>query len=384
MHPSHTPKPREQTNCDEPSERAPLAREPPLTDSTPLYFKAYCVSTSPGVTLGVGSPVKPWRAMTIPADTSLALHPQAFSPASRPSAFLASTATRRLLTKYVARRVPASEVEDVVQATLCDAIASARTPSDAGDLHRWLLAIARFKVADAHRAVARLFPGPADAGEIPAPSSQPLEAQSLATWAEQQLPPGGTARRTLQWMLREAEGDKLESIAADEQLPAERVRQRVSRLRRFMRERWIAELAAALAAGLIAAFGARSLAGRDEIILPEVIAEPSTDEARLRGSWRLVSFEPSQPLSVARQALFNQLSPTLVVTFDGRFAQATARDGSFERAWGVALSNGGRLELVDAKDQRTMIDYAREGDDLVIKAESGPWAGVSRFRAISP
>ena len=52
-------------------------------------------------------------------------------------------------------------------------------------------------------------------------------------------------------MAREGEGDKLEHIAEEEKLPAATVRQRVSRMRRWMRERWLAELAAAAAAALL-------------------------------------------------------------------------------------------------------------------------------------
>jgi hypothetical protein len=43
-------------------------------------------------------------------------------------------------------------------------------------------------------------------------------------------------------MLREGDGEKLEHIARDAKLPATRVRKRVSRLRKFLRERWAAEL----------------------------------------------------------------------------------------------------------------------------------------------
>lgn len=305
--------------------------------------------------------------MSIPSDTSL------WRPMD-----LASPATRRLLRRYVARRVPACDVDDVVQATLCDAVASARAPSEAVDLQRWLLSIARFKVADAHRAASR---SPlAEVSDVPAPAL-PIEALSLACWAERQLPPGDVARRTLQWMMREAEGDKLEAIAADERLPATRVRQRISRLRRWMRERWVAELAAVAALGLLAVVAGRSLAGRDEIILPDIVAGPSADEARLRGAWRLVAYEPAQPLSAAREALWGQLGSSLVVTFDGRYARAAAGDGSFEREYGVVLSSGGHFELVDAKDQRTALAIAWEGDVLVITVASGPWAGEARFQA---
>ncbi|HEX3850670.1 MAG TPA: hypothetical protein VHW01_06860 [Polyangiaceae bacterium] len=54
--------------------------------------------------------------------------------------------------------------------------------------------------------------------------------------------PDPEALHTLEWMLREGDGEKLEQIARDANLPAPRVRQRVSRLRCFLREQWAAEL----------------------------------------------------------------------------------------------------------------------------------------------
>jgi hypothetical protein len=53
-------------------------------------------------------------------------------------------------------------------------------------------------------------------------------------------------------MAREGEGEKLESIAAEENVPAARVRQRVSRMRRWMKERWMAELAAVALLSILA------------------------------------------------------------------------------------------------------------------------------------
>jgi hypothetical protein len=60
-------------------------------------------------------------------------------------------------------------------------------------------------------------------------------------------------------MAREGEGEKLESIAAEERVPAARVRQRVSRMRRWMKERWLAELAAVAALAILAILVARLL-----------------------------------------------------------------------------------------------------------------------------
>jgi DNA-directed RNA polymerase specialized sigma24 family protein len=163
-------------------------------------------------------------------------------------AVLADPALRRSLTEMVRRRLPESDVEDVVQATLIEALASQSAPTaDEGDaLKRWVFGIARHKVADFHRKSRRESP----TSEPPegATDGEPHSARDMLRWAEEELPPGDGSKETLNWLLREGEGEKLEAIAASEKLPAPRVRQRVVRLRKHFRERWAAELAAIVAA----------------------------------------------------------------------------------------------------------------------------------------
>lgn len=160
---------------------------------------------------------------------------------SRDQNLLAEPALRRTLEDFVRRRVPAPDVDDVVQTVLCDALASAARPADSEELKKWLLGIARHKVADHHRRAQR-----EPAAELPELEANPppIEERSLARWAEEQAAPTSEAQKTLAWMAREGEGEKLENIAAEENVPAARVRQRVSRMRRWMKERWMAELAA--------------------------------------------------------------------------------------------------------------------------------------------
>ena len=90
-------------------------------------------------------------------------------------------------------------------------------------------------------------------------------------------------------MLREGEGEKLESIAESEHLPAPRVRQRVSRLRRHFKENWKREVAMLAALGvLITAAIALWLHEKDK---PENIAhdpkflplDPKAEELRKDG-----------------------------------------------------------------------------------------------------
>jgi DNA-directed RNA polymerase specialized sigma24 family protein len=153
-----------------------------------------------------------------------------------------------MLEQFVRRRVPAPEVEDLVQTVLCDALGAERIPNDRVEIRKWLVGIARHKVADFHRRSGR--ERPSELGELEAEPA-PVEERQLVEWAEQQAHSTGDARQTLEWMAREGEGEKLASIAAEAKVAPTQVRQRVSRMRRWMKERWLAELAAAAAVLLL-------------------------------------------------------------------------------------------------------------------------------------
>jgi RNA polymerase sigma factor (sigma-70 family) len=146
---------------------------------------------------------------------------------------------RRELEAVVRRRVRGNDAEDVVQAALADVLSAARVPESDEEFRRFVFAVTRNKVFDHFRKRVREVPEE-EGLEPPAPEA-PLSAQDLLRWAEQKLP-DAEAEHTLEWMLREGDGEKLEHIARDVDLPAPRVRQRVSRLRRLLRERWAAEL----------------------------------------------------------------------------------------------------------------------------------------------
>ncbi len=204
-------------------------------------------------------------------------------------ALLADVGLRRSLTAALRRRVPAPEAEDLAQTVLCDALASPRLPTDPGELRRWVAAIARHKVADWHRRARRLVPtedGALDPIDPAPTTSGTVEARELLEdvlrAAERETKDG----RTLGWLVREHEGDRLCDIAEDEGLPAPVVRQRVSRLRRALRARYAALLAVVLASGAgLAAWrsGARHT--------PAIVADATTDGQRvlavLQGTWRV-------------------------------------------------------------------------------------------------
>lgn len=187
---------------------------------------------------------------------------------SGPPAF-ATEEIRVLLLNYVRRRVPSADAEDVVQTILCDAVASPRLPDEPQELRRFLIRVAHNKVVDHFRRNKRM------SGEEPpeievAPA--PIEARELVGWAEKQAGKSGEAAKTLDWMAREGEGEKLESIAEEERVPATRVRQRVSRMRRWMKEKWLAELALVAAIGAVLFLILRPEPEPEpEVLLPEPV-----------------------------------------------------------------------------------------------------------------
>lgn len=162
------------------------------------------------------------------------------------------------IAQIVRRHVPASDVDDIVQSALADAVASTDAPEEPEALRRWLSGVVKHKIADFHRRhhrrreLALDEAPPFESSELPS-----HEERDLLRWATRQLPSEGDAQKTLEWMMHEADGEKLEAIAERERMPAERVRQRVSRMRAFFRERWRHELAivaAALTLAIIAWF----------------------------------------------------------------------------------------------------------------------------------
>jgi hypothetical protein len=53
---------------------------------------------------------------------------------------------------------------------------------------------------------------------------------------------GARGAETMGWLAREAAGERLDELAREASLPAATVRQRVSRMRRWLRKRWLHEV----------------------------------------------------------------------------------------------------------------------------------------------
>ena len=164
-------------------------------------------------------------------------------------AWLTDAELRASLEGFVRRRCSPSEAADIVQTAIADALAAPTVPADRDGFRRLLFVVARRRLVDHLRRHRREVPSSLEL-EPAAPGVEPLASSELLQWVERELPQSED-HRTLEWMLREAEGDKLEHIAAEVSLPAPRVRQRVSRLRRRLKERWLSQLVAASVLGVV-------------------------------------------------------------------------------------------------------------------------------------
>jgi hypothetical protein len=83
-------------------------------------------------------------------------------------------------------------------------------------------------------------------------------------------------------MAREGRGEKLAHIAEDEDMPAAQVRQRVSRLRRLLKQRWLRDLAAVAALAALALVAWRLMRAPERPIAPR----PDPDLAPLQPDGR--------------------------------------------------------------------------------------------------
>ncbi len=167
--------------------------------------------------------------------------------------WLADPELRGALDRFVRRRLRGEDASDVVQATIADVLANDGAPDDEEGFRRFVFIVARNKLVDHIRRHTREVASD-ELSDHALAGHDPVSARDLLRWAEEELP-NSDDKHTLEWMLREADGDKLEHIAEEAKVPAPRVRQRVSRLRRYLKERWAAQLAAAGMAGIVLLLG---------------------------------------------------------------------------------------------------------------------------------
>ncbi len=278
------------------------------------------------------------------------------------------------LTALVRRRVPASDVDDVTQTVLCDALAAPALPTEPSELRRFLYVVARNKIADFHRRAHRM--PTAEAVDLPA-APPAVEARSLLRRVIDAVSPRD--RETLQWLVREHDGEQLAEIASEVGLPAPTVRKRVSRLRRALRAQWAYALLAIVVVGAAGASIRHIASGAD---VGSITADPAADPnvrvlSLAQGRWHVAAG------SSLSHATAGGLDPSGVeLRIEGRRIDIRATVAIAARTVESTRLLDERTFLIALRDDRGRVQHATvviDGDALVVTFGEGALRGRARL-----
>jgi DNA-directed RNA polymerase specialized sigma24 family protein len=202
--------------------------------------------------------------------------------------YIANPATRTSLQAYVRRRGLSDSADDLVQTVLCDALTVEAVPERTSELPRFITGIARNKVVDEQRRRARW-----KRAELPEDVEAPrsAEARDVLRRIERDVVEP-EERRALGWLVREHHGDSLYLMALEQALEPSTLRQRICRLRKSLRARYLAPLAFALGLG-----AAGSLF---QPAAPPASLRPIEAVTRYAGQWNVVEVAPAKYSGMAR------------------------------------------------------------------------------------
>jgi DNA-directed RNA polymerase specialized sigma24 family protein len=213
------------------------------------------------------------------------------------------------LSSIVRRRVPSSDVDDVVQAVLCDALASHLIPSDDREITRWICGIAKNKAADFHRRAKRENESHEEIAIGARSGEMRVMLRSVVADAS------ARNHEALEWIVREHDGEELASIAEELAIPAPVVRQRVSRLRRALRERWLGGGVLVLALAVTCAGYEKWNSSSHEAIAPDTAGSPLAAAflTEANGEWRVTEDDTTPELAKGALVHINGALLTVVV-----------------------------------------------------------------------
>jgi DNA-directed RNA polymerase specialized sigma24 family protein len=204
--------------------------------------------------------------------------------------YIARPSTHSALQAYVRRRGLSDSADDVVQTVLCDALAVEAVPDRASELPRFVTGIARNKVVDEQRRRARWRQA-----ELPEDLEGPRasDARELLRRIERDIV-DPDERRALEWVMREHAGDSLYLQALEQALEPSTLRQRICRLRKSLRARYLGPLLV-LALGLGGAWATQRTPPAPS---PAAVNEAT---AAYAGEWRVVAVTPAKFSNLAQR-----------------------------------------------------------------------------------
>ncbi len=291
-------------------------------------------------------------------------------------AVLSDPDTLERLAAFVGRAVPAGEVGDVLHLVVAEALHAAAAPAEPAEARRWLFGVARHKVADFHRSRRRPL-GVQDPEQLAAPPA-PLEARSLLRQVLADAARDPRAAQTMAWMAREAEGEPLEALAREAALPAATVRQRVSRLRRWLRQRWGSEALLVAALSLVGVAMLRGSHAPRPVLPAPISADAAGDEtalgrAVLQGRWHVEAVSPGAAVSGAAPAVVEAeaLATTLDVSADRLLVRTPARTVEASLQPGPVTGGVFPLRIVETGGRVRLADVRTDGPDRLVVSSAG-------------
>jgi hypothetical protein len=246
----------------------------------------------------------------------------------------------------------------------------------------WIFGIARHEVADHHRRSYRRVAAPEDPDALPAHGA-PLEARSLLREVMVDAACDARAAETMGWLAREAAGERLDELAREVSLPAATARQRVSRMHRWLRKRWLHEALLVAAAGVVVSLVVRSAPQAQP---RSIVADPWADSAAaasaaLDGTWHIERVEPNASLDPARRALVDAEARTTTVEIDGHGlrTESATHGGEWRLDVGPVVNGAFAIEVVDRGEavERASATLDATARLIVESREGGGGAGGS-------
>ncbi len=286
---------------------------------------------------------------------------------------IAAPSLRRSVAAMVRRRVPAGDVEDLAQSILCDALAAPGLPSDPEELRRFVAGIARHKVADFHRRTRRHEVS--DVDDL-ASEPSPVEARALLARIVSSVADSVRGRETLEWLVREHDGEQLRTIAADAGLPAPAVRQRVSRLRRVLRAQWAHALALLLVTGTLGAI-AEHERRQGSAISADPAGDPIAQAALVaQGVWHIEEVSASDATGASLEA------KVVDIRNRGRRVALMGPVGSITRTITAATAKPDGSIAIELRDDSGNVQHATAklaGDHMLLTLLDGRVRGTARL-----